>query len=78
MVNCYFYPEVCKAKTKYSIAKTKFITDRIRNAGGEKKEMINLLKNRQKTKDWKKLYPINNFDFNYKDYTINKNNPFNK
>jgi len=76
MVNCLYNPEICEANKKYKKEKKKFLEERENDA---KKELINsekMFKTRLKQKAWKEIYPINNYDFDYKNYTINTNNPF--
>jgi len=49
---------------------------RIQDATLQKKHIGKLLKTRVKNKDWKNIYPINNHDFDYKEYVLNNYNPF--
>lgn len=64
------------AKQKYLKDKSKFINNRIIDGATEYKNQQHLLKNRIKKKEWENIYPINNHDFNYKEYTLNKYNPY--
>lgn len=76
MVDCLDNPEICEADKKYENEKKKFFKDREDDAREELIDSEKLLNSRQKDEVWKQIYPINNYDFNYKNYTINSNNPF--
>jgi hypothetical protein len=76
MSSCGPYNPECVAKLKYLNDKSNFDNNRILDATVEYKDQIKLLNTRTKNKDWKNIYPINNHDFNYKEYILNKYNPY--
>jgi len=76
MPNCRLYPERCSASVNYSKEKHKFKLERINDAIKTKSPIEQSYKNRKLSKEWKNIYPINNHDFNYNDYVLNKYNPF--
>lgn len=73
---CSEYPEQCKAESLYDKAKHKFGQDVIKDALKQYKKEAKLFKDRMKSKEWKKIYPINNHDYNYENVITNNYNPY--
>lgn len=76
MTNCRLYPERCTARVDYSKEKNKFKVNRINDATKQRQPVEQTYKNRINSQEWKSIYPINNHDFDYKEYALNKYNPF--
>lgn len=73
---CAEFPEQCKAEVKYNDASHKFFMDIMKDGKKQYKKEVKLFRDRVKRKEWKKLYPINNHDFNYENIITNNYNPF--
>ena len=65
MPDCFWFPERCIAEDEYTKEQTKFQVDRIKDAAKKKEEMKKTLKERLVKKEWKNIYPLNNYDFDY-------------
>lgn len=76
MGNCQFHPEICEAKPKYDNDYSEHKVNRIKDAKKIKAQLEMDLKKRLKNKEWKNIYPYNNHDFDYKEYILNKYNPY--
>lgn len=61
---------------KYYNDYIKFFNKRLKDGGGEYLELKNLFEKRVKNEEWKTIYPLNNYDFNYKNYVLNSYNPY--
>lgn len=53
-----------------------FFNNRLKDGNKELKELKVLYENRLLTKEWRNIYPLNNYDFNYKNYVLNGYNPY--
>lgn len=73
---CSEYPEQCKSEAKYIKAKHKFTKKQIKDGLVQYKKEAKLFSNRMDNKEWKKIYPINNHDYNYENIIRNNYNPF--
>ena len=76
MPNCKLYPERCKAALDYSREENKFKVERINDATKQRQLIDQTYKNRVDSKEWKNVYPLNNHDFDYNEYVLNKYTPY--
>jgi len=76
MGNCIEDPDSCDGEQIYNEEKKKFEDERIKDGNNEINDLKDTFKERKVNKTWNKIFPLNNYDFNYKEYTLNNNNRF--
>jgi len=76
MGNCIEDPDSCDGEQIYKEEKKRFEEERVKDGKNEINTLKDLLKERKVNKTWNRIFPLNNYDFNYKEYTLNNNNRF--